>query len=85
MLAFIALEENNLLITEKLELHTEAWYEDDEKSIAFVTLNGLNDLVVNKSSSMGYEVLAGCGVFMVGDSCVIEVCEGSIVSIPSGT
>lgn len=74
---------------EKLELfpglHAETWYQDEEKSVAFVTLQGLNKRIVNRRSDMSYKIVAGCGVFNVGDSCVRFVQAGETIYIPAGT
>lgn len=76
-------------MNEKLELypglHAETWYEDEERSVALVTLSGLNNRIVNHRSDMRYEVMAGCGMFIIGDSNVQYVEKGAAICIPAGT
>lgn len=66
-------------------LYAETWYEDEEKSVALVTLNGLNNRIVNRRSDMTYQIVAGCGIFNVGDSCIRFVQSGETITIPAGT
>ncbi len=47
-------------------LYAETWYQDEERSVAFVTLRGMNKLIVNRRSDMTYKIVAGCGVFKIG-------------------
>ncbi len=62
-------------------LTVETLYEDSERSIATVVLNGINTRIINRRSRMTYEVLKGEGIMevgwqsrsiSVGDSVVIE-------------
>lgn len=62
-------------------LTVETLYEDLERSIATVVLNGINTRIINRRSRMVYEVLKGEGTMEVGwqsrkigvgDSVVIE-------------
>ena len=66
-------------------LNAETWFQDECMSIAMVTLNGVNDRIVNSISDMTYEIIAGAGKFTVGDCCVVTVQVGDKISIPAGT
>ena len=65
-------------------------YQDEQKSVALIELNGVNDVVKNLGSTTTYEVIAGHGQFAVrhNDSQprhIIQVCAGSVLRISPGT
>lgn len=56
----------------------------DERTVAYVALNGAGPLVVNHGSDMVYETLKGQGE-MVVDGIAQQMYPGAVVSIPRGT
>lgn len=62
----------------------ETWYEGQEKTIAFVLLQGIGSRVLNSVSDMRYEIVSGEGAFKVGNE-TMTVSAGSIIEIPRGT
>lgn len=44
---------------------SEIWFKDEAQTVAFVTLDGVNDTVLNGVSDMEYEIVDGDGCFTV--------------------
>lgn len=65
-------------------LDVEPWLVDDDRSITFIALYGLNNSVANMRSDLTYEILDGCGLFEI-DGTTIFVQSGESVEIPAGT
>lgn len=65
-------------------LHSETWLQDDEKSVAFISLHGINQRMVNDESTTVYEVLSGKGIFYPDDDGPIFVSPGSKVIVTPG-
>ncbi len=68
----------------------ETWYEDAEKSIAFVALHGAMGQRIDYNSTTAYEVVTGEGRFCLeddrlGDEVVMYVKPGSKVVVPVRT
>lgn len=61
----------------------ETWYEDDDRTIAFVVLQGLGNKVRNTASTTKYEVISGAGIFQVGNT-VHPVIAGDTVTVGVG-
>lgn len=66
-----------------LGLVAETIYEDDDRSIAFIVLNGANKVVRNHTMTLQYEVLAGTGVVDI-ESEVFPLYPGVTLTIPPG-
>ena len=70
----------------------ETWYEDDDKTIAYVALKGIGSRVRNNKCDMTYEIISGDGSFSVaedfdkphGTKYTTTVKDGDIVRIPIG-
>ncbi len=68
----------------------DTWYQDTERTIAFIALKGANDKVRNHSSTTTYEVISGSGRFALQEDIglptqVYPVKAGAVVRVPKGT
>lgn len=63
---------------------TEPWYEDNEQSVVFITLNGQGNRVQNHGSDTTYQIVNGFGEFEI-DGEYLQVDAGDKVTIKSGS
>ena len=62
----------------------ETWFDNEEWSVAFIVLKGINKVTLNKRSTTTYEVISGQGIFHTTDK-VTPVEAGSTITILSET
>lgn len=67
-------------------INVETWLEDDDHSIAFVSVNGVNRIVMNRGSDITYHVISGTGTMNFPEEArAVALFPNARITIPKGT